>query len=105
MYGVKQGIKAPGEFSALDIAGLGISGSVGILAAIITDFQQKGDTAALFKISDWVADYGALINAPGVPLWGIVLALTALGAGSVLYFQPITRQGAFAKVLACWQFC
>ncbi|MEM8937617.1 MAG: hypothetical protein AAGC77_14565, partial [Pseudomonadota bacterium] len=30
-------------------------------------------------------------------LWMIFLGLTVIGAGSIFYFQPVTRQGAFAQ--------
>ena len=97
MYGVKRGIKAPGEFGFMDMSGLALSGAVGIIAAIIADYQQKGEAAALFKINEWVVQFGSLLGFTEIPLWMVVAGLTTIGAGSVFYFQPITRQGAFAQ--------
>ncbi len=97
MYGVKRGIKAPGEFGFMDMSGLALAGSAGIISAIVADYQQKGEAAALFKINEWVVQLGSLIGFTEIPLWMVVLGLTVVGAGSVFYFQPITRQGAFAQ--------
>ena len=97
MYGVKRGIKAPGEFGITDMAGLAFSGAVGIIAALVADFQQKGEAAALFKINEWVVQFGSILGFTEIPLWMVVAGLTTVGAGSVFYFQPITRQGAFAQ--------
>lgn len=97
MYGVKRGIKAPGEFGFMDMTGLALAGSAGIIAAIVTDYQQKGEAAALFKINEWVVQLGSLVGFTEIPLWMVILGLVVVGAGSVFYFQPITRQGAFAQ--------
>lgn len=97
MYGVKRGIKAPGDFGFMDMSGLALAGSAGIIAAIIADYQQKGEAAALFKINEWVVQLGSLVGFTDIPLWSVVVGLVVIGAGSVFYFQPITRQGAFAQ--------
>ena len=97
MYGVKRGIKAPGEFGIMDMSGLALSGAAGIIAAIIADYQQKGEAAALFKINTWVVQFGGMLGFTEIPLWMVVVGLVTVGAGSVFYFQPITRQGAFAQ--------
>lgn len=97
MYGVKRGIKAPGDFGITDMAGLAFSGAVGIIAALVADYQQKGEAAALFKINEWVVQFGSLLGFTDIPLWMVVVGMTVVGAGSVFYFQPITRQGAFAQ--------
>ncbi len=97
MYGVKRGIKAPGEFGFMDMSGLALSGAAGIIAAIVADYQQKGEAAALFKINEWVVQLGSLLGFTEIPLWMVVVGLVVVGAGSVFYFQPITRQGAFAQ--------
>lgn len=96
-YGVKRGYKAPGEFGMTDILGLGLAGAAGIIAALVTDYQQKGEASALFTINQWVVDVGSLLGLTHIPLWWVILGLTAAGAGSIFYFQPITRQGAFAQ--------
>lgn len=97
MYGVKRGIKAPGQFGFMDMSGLALSGAAGIIAALVADYQQKGEAAALFKINEWVVQFGSLLGFTEIPLWMVVAGLTSVGAGSVFYFQPITRQGAFAQ--------
>ncbi len=96
-YGVKQGVKAPGNYTIADMAGLALSGAAGIIAALVTDYQQQGESSALFTINQWFVQFGSLIGFTDIPLWMVVLGMTAVGAGSIFYFQPITRQGAFAQ--------
>lgn len=96
-YGVKRGVKAPGEFNTVDIFGLALAGSAGILAAIVTDYQQKGEGAAILTINQWVSSFASVFNILEVPLWAVAVGMVVAGAASVLYFQPITRQGAFAQ--------
>lgn len=96
-YGVKQGVKTPGNFTITDMAGLALSGAAGIIAALVTDYQQQGESSALFTINQWFVQFGSLLGFTDIPLWMVVLGMTAVGAGSIFYFQPITRQGAFAQ--------
>ena len=96
-YGVKRGVKAPGEYGISDILGLALAGSAGIIAALVTDYQQQGEASALYTINQWVVAGSRLLGIGDIPLWGVVLGLIGVGAGSVFYFQPITRQGAFAQ--------
>ncbi|MEX6634127.1 hypothetical protein [Hyphococcus lacteus] len=96
-YGVKQGVKSPGDYKFADIMGLALSGSAGIIAALVTDFQQSGEASALYTINQWIVQLGSAFGFGSIPLWMVVVGLTAVGAGSVFYFQPITRQGAFAQ--------
>lgn len=96
-YGVKRGVKAPGEYGVSDIFGLGLAGATGIVAALVTDFQQKGEASALFTLNQWAAVLGDILGFGHLPLWTVVLAIIGVGAGSIFYFQPITRQGAFAQ--------
>ena len=96
-YGVKQGIKTPGEFGMGDMLGLALAGSAGIVAALVTDFQAQGESSALYTINKWVVEIGGILGFTDIPLWMVVVGLTTVGAGSVFYFQPITRQGAFAQ--------
>jgi len=96
-YGAKRGIKSPGEYGIFDIAGLGFAGSAGIIAALITDYQQKGEASSLYTINQWAAALGEILGFGQVQLWMVVLGLIAAGALSIFYFQPITRQGAFAQ--------
>ncbi|MFZ5618037.1 MAG: hypothetical protein ACOZAA_12045 [Pseudomonadota bacterium] len=97
VYGAKRGIKTPGEFGTLDIAGLGLAGAAGIVAALVTDYQQKGEASSLYTINRWVATVGEILGFSNIPLWMVVLGLIGAGAFSIFYFQPITRQGAFAQ--------
>lgn len=97
-YGVKRGVKAAGDYGIGDIFGLALAGSAGILAALVTDYQQQGESSALFTINQWVVSASKLLNVgTDVPLWTVVLGLITAGAASTFYFQPITRQGAFAQ--------
>ncbi|MEK7266465.1 MAG: hypothetical protein AAB227_10245 [Pseudomonadota bacterium] len=96
-YGSKRGIKTPGEYGVMDIAGLGLAGAAGIVAALVTDYQQKGEASSLYTINQWAASLGNILGFGDVPLWMVALALVAIGAMSIFYFQPITRQGAFAQ--------
>lgn len=97
-YGVKRGVKAPGEFNTADIAGLALAGAAGIVAALVTDYNQKGEASAIYTINSWAVALGRILQFPGdVPLWAVALTIVGVGAGSIFYFQPITRQGAFAQ--------
>lgn len=96
-YGLKRGVKAPGEFGAGDIFGLGLAGAAGIISALVTDYQQSGEASALFTINQWVVMLGDVLGFSDIPLWMVVVGLTAVGALSIFYFQPITRQGAYAQ--------
>ncbi len=96
-YGVKRGIKTPGDFGVTDYAGLSLAGAAGIVAALVTDYQQSGEAAALFTINQWAVSLGSLLGFGDIPLYVVALAIIAAGAGSIFYFQPITRQGAFAQ--------
>ncbi|MEZ5896065.1 MAG: hypothetical protein R3C51_06645 [Parvularculaceae bacterium] len=96
-YGVKRGIKAPGQFGVSDIFGLGLAGAAGIISALVTDYQQKGEASALYTINQWVAALGDMMGFAPAPLWMVVAGIVSVGAGSIFYFQPITRQGAFAQ--------
>lgn len=96
-YGEKRGFKAPGEFKIADMSGLVLAAAAGIVAALVTDFQQQGEASALFTINQWAVALGGFLGFTDIPLWMVVVGLTAIGAGSVFYFQPITRQGAFVQ--------
>lgn len=96
-YGVRRGIKAPGAYTLGDLMGLGVASAVGILAALATDYSQKGETSALYKINEWVVAVGRNFGLGDVPLWGVAAGLIGLGALSIFYFQPLTRIGAFAR--------
>lgn len=96
-YGVRRGIKSPGEYTFADLVGLGVASAAGILAALATDFSQKGENSALYKINEWVVTAGRGVGVGDVPLWGVAAGLIVFGAVSIFYFQPLTRIGAFAR--------
>ncbi len=96
-YGAKRGIKTPGEYGVMDLAGLSLAGAAGIVAALVTDYQQKGEASSLYTVNQWAAALGEILGFGNIPLWMVVLGLIGIGAGSIFYFQPITRQGAFAQ--------
>lgn len=96
-YGVKQGVRAPGEWGIGDIMGLGLAGAAGTIAALVTDYQQSGEASALFTINQWVSQAGAMLGFTDIPLWTVLVGMMLVSAGSIFYFQPITRQGAFAQ--------
>ncbi len=97
VYGSKRGIKTPGEYGVMDISGLGLAGAAGIVAALVTDYQQKGEASSLYTINQWVAALGDILGFSQIPLYMVVLGLISVGALSIFNFQPITRQGAFAQ--------
>ena len=96
-YGDKRGFKAPGEYKAGDLMGLILASAAGIISALVADYQQQGEGSALFTINQWVVSAGSMVGFTDIPLWAVVVGLTIIGAGSVFYFQPITRQGAYAQ--------
>jgi hypothetical protein len=96
-YGERRGFRNPGEYRAGDVMTLAASSGAGLTAALATDYVQKGQTSALFKISEWTVSAGRLAGLGDLPLWIVALTLIGVGALSVLYFQPLTRLGAFAR--------
>lgn len=90
-------MKPSGEFTLGDIGGLALSAAMGIGAAIVTDYQQRGEGSALFTINRWVVEFGRFFALGDVPLWSVMAGLVGVGALSVFYMQPTTRQGAFAQ--------
>ena len=96
-YGERNMRKGPGEFGAVDFMGMGLSAAAGIIAAIVFDLTQHQDASALFLINKWVARLTEVIGLGAIPLYGVVLILMAIGAASILYFQPVTMKGAFAQ--------
>lgn len=96
-YGVKRGMKNPGEFGVSDIAGLGLSAAAGIVAALITDYRQSAEASALYTLNEWSVALGSILGFSQIPLWWVIAAVVGVGAGSIFFLQPITRQGAFAQ--------
>ncbi len=102
-YGIKRGVKAPGDYNVTDLLGFSLAGAAGIIAALITDYRQHGEASSLYTLNQWAVGLGEFLGAflglghVHIPLWGVAMGLVAVGAGSIFYFQPITRQGAFAQ--------
>ena len=96
-YGDRNMRKEPGAFGFVDIAGMGLAASFGIVAAIVFDLTQHDESSALFVINKWVARVTEMVGVGSIPLYGVVLLLMGLGAASILYFQPVTLRGAFAQ--------
>jgi hypothetical protein len=96
-YGLKRGIKAPGEFGFSDMFGLALASGAGIIAALVTDYNQKGGASAIYTLNEWAVSLGSMFGFTQIPLWSVIAVLLIVGAGSIFYFQPLTRQGAFAQ--------
>ncbi|MBY0423591.1 MAG: hypothetical protein K2Q06_14895 [Parvularculaceae bacterium] len=96
-YGVKRGVKTPGDFNTADIAGLALASSAGIVSALVVDYNQKGEASAIYTINQWAVQLSRLLSLGDIPLWAVVLTIIGVGAASIFYFQPITRQGAYAQ--------
>jgi hypothetical protein len=94
---MKRGYKAAGDYGVGDVFGLALAGAAGIIAAVVTDYQQQGESSALYTINQWVVSASRILGFGDVPLWAVVAGLVSFGAASVFYFQPLTRQGAFAQ--------
>ena len=96
-YGELRGRKAPGEFVFSDYFGFAAAGSVGIIAAILVDLQQSADASALFVMNKWISNFSTLLGFGELPLYIVILILMAIGAISIVYFQPVTMQSAFIQ--------
>jgi len=90
-YGSRKGVQA-GELSLPDFFGLAVSSALGVLAAVATDFFQKGEASAIFAINVFLNES----LGQNMPLWWVMLALIVVGAGSVFIFEPTTKSGAFS---------
>jgi predicted outer membrane lipoprotein len=96
-YGERRLRKEVGDFGPGDLMGMGLAAAFGIVAAIVFDLTQHGESSALFVMNKWVANLTTMVGLGSIPLYGIVLLLMGLGAASILYFQPVTMRGAFAQ--------
>ncbi|WOI52244.1 hypothetical protein [Parvularcula sp. LCG005] len=89
--------KSPGEYSPLDMMGMGLAAAVGIAAATFFDLTQSDEASTLFVFNKWLARLTEMLGLGNIPLYGVVLILMGIGALSILYFQPVTIRGAFAQ--------
>ena len=74
---------------------LSLTGGAGILAAVLTDLQHRGDNSALFVVARTLAGAAALIGLASMPLYAVILLLMGVGAAVVLYFRPRGLRPAF----------
>ncbi|MEL7028698.1 MAG: hypothetical protein AAGL49_05670 [Pseudomonadota bacterium] len=90
-YAAKKGFQS-GELGVTDFFGFAVSSALGVLAAVATDFFQKGDSSAIFSLNVFLNE----TLGQSMPLWWVMLALVVIGAGAVFIFEPTTRSGAFS---------
>ena len=74
---------------------LSLTGGAGILAAVLTDLQHRGDNSALFVVARTLAGAAAVIGLASMPLYAVILLLMGVGAAVVLYFRPRGLRPAF----------
>ena len=95
-YGENKGLVS-GQFGMLDYVGLAFAGGFGILAAALADFFMKPNSSSLYVFNHWMYEVAQTLALPTPPIYAVLLILAGIGAGSIFYFQPVTRQGAFAQ--------
>jgi len=95
-YGENKGV-VTGQFGVGDYAGLAFSGAAGITTAAITDFFVKPTSSSLYVFNQWLVEISDVLSMPSPPLYAVIIMLVIVGAGSIFYFQPVTRRGAFAQ--------
>ena len=95
-YGSKKGLKAPGGFGVAGFPGLSLAALGGAFGVLVIDLQQKGEASSLFTMNKWVATFGEFAGFGHAPLWLAAFIVVIFGTGSIFYFQPATRKGAFA---------
>ena len=74
---------------------MALTGALGILAALVVDLQNRGDSSALFVVARGLVAVAALIGIAQVPLYATIGVLMAAGAAVVLYFRPQGLRPAF----------
>ncbi|MEL6366089.1 MAG: hypothetical protein AAFR11_14730 [Pseudomonadota bacterium] len=95
-YGENKGLVS-GQFGVWDYVGLAVFGGLGILIAALADFFMKPNSSSLYVFNQWMWEVTSTLGLPAPSILGLLLILSGIGAGSVFYFQPVTRQGAFAQ--------
>lgn len=96
-YGDRNRSVSERDVGILSILGMGISSAVGIAAAVVVDLFQHREASALYVINRWFLEVTSMLGVDSVPLYGVMLILMAIGAGSIIYFEPLTQRGAFAR--------
>lgn len=85
------------EVGFLTVSGYGLAAAVGIGVAVVVDLFQHREASALYVINRQVIDLTTLLGVDAFPLYTVMLLLMVVGAGSILFFEPITFRGAFAQ--------
>jgi len=85
------------DIGFLTISGYGLAAAIGIGAAVVVDLFQHREASALYVINRQIVDLTTLLGVDTIPLYGVMLLLMVVGAGSILFFEPITYRGAFAQ--------
>lgn len=75
----------------------GLAGAIGILAALIIDYYQKGTDSSLITATTWINDSGLLqlINMEAAPPYWYALAVLVAGFAMVYIFEPANKRNAF----------
>ncbi|NWG45661.1 MAG: hypothetical protein HXY25_03825 [Alphaproteobacteria bacterium] len=79
--------------------GLALAGSIGVAAALVADFFQKGQSSAVYQLEIYLSSYFGL----EVPFYVIALGLVVTGAAAVFVNEPVSKRAAFttgASILA-----
>lgn len=68
-------------------------GSVGALAGLIIDYQQKGEASGIYTINQYFVELASILGILDVPLWGVlVFLLSTFGLfGAYVYAQTKNR--------------
>ncbi|MEM8988522.1 MAG: hypothetical protein AAGC95_17555 [Pseudomonadota bacterium] len=90
-YGAKKGVQ-PGDLGVGDFFGFAGAAATGIVVAVALDFFQKKEASAIVALNVFMNDFFG----QSVPLFYVIGALMAIGAGSTFVFEPTTRSGAFS---------
>lgn len=96
-YGDGTRSQVSGEFGLTRVTGFGLSAALGIGSAVIVDLVQQKEASALYVINRWILEATSLLGIQAIPLYGVMLILMAIGAGTVLFIQPLTMRAAFAQ--------
>ncbi|MEM1410109.1 MAG: hypothetical protein AAGG79_05110 [Pseudomonadota bacterium] len=96
-YGEKKRQLAERPIGAVSVFGFGVASAIGIGAAVIVDLFQHREASALYVINRQFVDITTMLGADTIPLYGVMITLMVLGAGSILFFEPITYRGAFSQ--------
>jgi hypothetical protein len=84
-------------FGPLSVAGFSLASALGIGAAVIVDLLQAREASALYLMNRWLLELTGMMGIEALPLYGVMLALMGVGAGTIFVTEPITMRGAFAQ--------